>query len=279
VPNATLLEYTGGGARKVIYMETGALQRPSGRGFSLIELFVVIGIVAVVVSFIIPALGASVDRATLATSLSRIHQLHIGLAHYAGQFRDLPPTFGTPALGTHDWDPSLGNAARGTWFRQASLFGFAMSAILEDPNVVVAVGNKSPGPLLELWGLPARQGDFFLAETCYGHPRFFDWETQTGLPQFAPQPLSSVAFPSNKGLIFQWQVFHDGAPASACCTFDHPTSVCFADGSASPQIMKQMIPGMVNLYNDWYYSPGIDPTTFPHIPIDGTFNGNQGVDR
>ncbi len=249
-------------------------------GFSLLELLVALGVVAVVVSLVVPAMARVSGRAKLATSLSRIHQLHIGLEHYAGQFKDLPPTFGTPSLGRRDWVPSLPGLSHGTWFRQSQLFSLAMSALLEDTNVVVAKGNPSPEPIVELWGLPGRRGDFFLAQTCYASPAFFNWETQVGLTQFAPQPLSSVVFPSDKGLIYQWQVFHENGPgALACCVADVSTAVCFADGSASEEVMTQMIRGMVNLYDDSYNSPGIDPTVTPGYPIHGTHLGNRGRDR
>ncbi len=72
-------------------------------GFTLVELLVVIGIIALLVSILLPTLGAARDRAMTTQCLSNLRQLGIAQASYAADFKGfaLPagyvPTAGNPS--------------------------------------------------------------------------------------------------------------------------------------------------------------------------------------
>ena len=61
------------------------------RGFTLVELLVVIGIIAVLISIFLPVLGKARDRARRAQELSNLRQLGIACMAYASENRGLYP--------------------------------------------------------------------------------------------------------------------------------------------------------------------------------------------
>lgn len=69
------------------------------RGFTLVELLVVIGIVALLISLLIPALNKAREGANRAACLSNMRQIHQSLSMYAGENRMYVP------IGYRDGDP------------------------------------------------------------------------------------------------------------------------------------------------------------------------------
>lgn len=61
------------------------------RGFSLIELLVVISIVAILVGIMLPALAVVRAKATQTACASNLHQIGLALEMYAGDFKDMFP--------------------------------------------------------------------------------------------------------------------------------------------------------------------------------------------
>ena len=76
----------------------------TGRGFSLIELLVVISIIALLIGILLPALGAARESARGLMCASNMRQLVVGHALYAGAFDDISIPGRTARFGSSD-DP------------------------------------------------------------------------------------------------------------------------------------------------------------------------------
>ena len=62
--------------------------RPAARAFTLVELLVVIGIIALLISILLPSLSKSREQARRAACLSNLRQVHQALVLYANDNRD-----------------------------------------------------------------------------------------------------------------------------------------------------------------------------------------------
>jgi prepilin-type N-terminal cleavage/methylation domain-containing protein len=68
------------------------MNRDTRKGFTIIELLVVVSIIALLIGILLPALGRARDSALQSTSLSNLRQISAGLAAYAGDWNDRQPT-------------------------------------------------------------------------------------------------------------------------------------------------------------------------------------------
>jgi prepilin-type N-terminal cleavage/methylation domain-containing protein len=66
-------------------------QRRLARAFTLVELLVVIGIIAVLISLLLPTLGRAREAAKRAQCLSNLRQTHLALVLYANAYKDGVP--------------------------------------------------------------------------------------------------------------------------------------------------------------------------------------------
>ncbi len=74
--------------------------RPALGAFTLVELLVVIGIISVLVSILLPALGSARESAQTVKCMSNLRQIGIGLRIYASNNKDvLPPLYTFDFLG------------------------------------------------------------------------------------------------------------------------------------------------------------------------------------
>ena len=90
-------------------------RKASPKGFTLVELLVVIGIIAVLISLLLPALNKAREAARRAACLSNLHQIHTMLVLYANQSKDKVPLGynGSPTAGTQSNNYWLSRRATG----------------------------------------------------------------------------------------------------------------------------------------------------------------------
>lgn len=250
--------------------------------FSLIELLVVIGITAILLSLIAPSLARARGQGLEAKTASNLRQLAVGLHMYADSNRDLPPTFSEPFWPEpRPWRFDFGTVGDGIWFDHAFLYSLALTPLLGDTGVAAAPGNPTPYPAVTHRGVVMCRSDFMLTYTLYAEPAFFNWDTQRGLSQFGAQRLSRIAFPSDKGLLWPpiLYCYPQYGRVPGCCQADLKTPIAFADTSVSSHVMKSLRPGIVNLFAHDHVIFNIDPRTVQGGFVASTIDGVLGRDR
>lgn len=254
----------------------------SRSGFTVVEILMVVGVILILVSLLLPSLARARSVSLASVNASNMRQMAIGLRLYADSNRDGPPTFSAPAWPpSQPWNLGFGPMGNGGWFDHSWLYSYAITAEVGDTSVANAAGKPTPFPVVEYNGELASMSDYMLTHTLYAAPAFFSVETRQGVSQFGMQRLSSILFPSDKGILKQGIMYHfkDHGPVQACCVFDLPSPVAFGDLSVSEHVVKRMPKGVFNPYSTVLLPPGIDPDTVPGSAIMDTLNGIAGRDR
>ena len=93
--------------------------RNTSTGFTLVELLIVIGIIAVLIAILLPALNKARDAARVLACLANVRQIEFGAMLYANNNKDwLPPGDNSPSGQDYNWPlaiaPYVGGANSGS---------------------------------------------------------------------------------------------------------------------------------------------------------------------
>jgi prepilin-type N-terminal cleavage/methylation domain-containing protein len=118
--------------------ELPAVSRRKRLAFTLVELLVVIGIIAVLISILLPALGRARESANRTQCLSNLHQIYLALTEYALKNKDQVPlgyVRGFKQMNYMIWDPVLSDP-KSYPFGAFATFGFLYkTGIIKDAGV------------------------------------------------------------------------------------------------------------------------------------------------
>lgn len=81
------------------------------RAFTLIEVLVTIGIIAVLIAIVLPSLRTARESARSALCLSNLRQQHLLIRAYADDHRGFTPALGQPYAASPNWGVVIQNAA------------------------------------------------------------------------------------------------------------------------------------------------------------------------
>jgi prepilin-type N-terminal cleavage/methylation domain-containing protein len=189
-------------------LETRSIARTGNAraGFTIVELLVVIGLIAVLVSLVAPLLRPAKESAVRTRSLSTCHQLLVALATYSAESREYFPYFATPG------DPAGPMTIGGVDLHAENDCSYFKGQMTLWPSLIVpdhfdarqAIETEQMRQGLAERGYPAQavRTLFFLSQTVHAAPEFFVGdETPDDLTHFRGTTVDEVAFPASKGLV------------------------------------------------------------------------------
>src|SRR4029078_1077953 len=92
-------------------------------GFTLVELLVLVAIVALLFSFLLPALTKAREATIRVQCASNMRQIVLGMQMYAGDFRGWYPPYGFVGR------PGCDDGAGGSWWDKTDGTGYALNPI------------------------------------------------------------------------------------------------------------------------------------------------------
>lgn len=184
------------------------------RGFTLIEVLVVVALVGLLIGLLAPSIGGVKDKARVANTLANLRSHASIFTAYSGDFRDTMPAATYPTGLSIIRCPSQGIAVKAKYFDMARLWQIALADgyYNGDPSSMsfrspLNPYSKGVGRLIET--------DYWYACSFLASPEFYNETTRALLPQqLRAVRLGEVVFPGAKSLLAEYALSW-GPPGAA----------------------------------------------------------------
>lgn len=226
------------------------------RGFSLIELLVVIGIIAVLIGLALPSFGRSIGQARQTRDLGLLSQNITVMTSYIHDWKDVFPI-------------ADANAWRGmsAWAKPLVTGGYLPNEISSDPIGLAPSEQRS-------------DQRFWQSACMTMNPKYFEKESTPPRYEWPAEAVrqTQVLYPSLKGWMVRMYVH---APVGAWPTHTNPWGVFFNGGPtfASPYAMADASAGIADAHTfNFHGDPPLLVEGIGH-PIIATWGGYASRDR
>lgn len=208
------------------------------RGFTLVELLLVIALIAVLVALTLPGLGGSREAAVRATGLSYLRSHVAIMAQYSSDYKDSFPYFTDPGATTTVIRTARGDVVSLRYFEAFAFWNYALAD---------GYYNGNPDDQSFYPGRPIAGGPTLLSYGCcfIADPGFWNPRTRTWTGQFHPTRLSSVRHPSKKALLSWFDTTRFDIPNNIIDPSWQtlPVGLGIVDGSARSIPLKDVVYG------------------------------------
>lgn len=226
-------------------------------GFTLVEVLVSVGVIAVLIGFLLPALLGARRQAERIELLANQRESLLLIFAYAHDHNNLFPSFGMERtdIALLEW---RGQIAAENWWGQIEYWGLFLQTRGYD-------GWVTTGPrawptvfdTITCAGCGQGKSVHLLTAAAWGDPRLFVPDGPDDTETHVVQSLDRVSYPSYKGLMVNYPSFAG----------DQPVLVAFADGHVEAVPKPSLLPGAEV---DMVWAP---------TPVVVTLNGLRGRDR
>ncbi|MBS0192435.1 MAG: type II secretion system protein [Phycisphaerales bacterium] len=238
--------------------------KSSAGAFTLIELLIAIGIIGVLISLMLPALGKMRITARQTKGMANLRSVATTFAQYAGQYQVYP--FIQPGgriQGPHgEMDVPEGFIGC-SWIRPGAMimssdpfemewmWAAAMSKFIDvETNYPTWVSPGLPERLPDSEDIePREQISIRLSNAFIARPELFGPNAKDDPKMIAPCKPEDVLSPSSKVMLFDAHVaYYPKRPAVVDSHYDAPTPMAFADGHAdakNPVNAKEGVPNVM----------------------------------
>ena len=148
----------------------------NSRGFTLVELLVVVAIIAILISILVPALSAVFESGRRKACMAEIQQLQSAISIYDGNYRDFPPSR-LEEIGLHRSNKiNVGNEAMvlclSTAWKNGSYFEF------RDQQLSNSDSDSAPIPVKKLNGSVFNTHELFEMVDPWDNPYIYFHHSQ-----------------------------------------------------------------------------------------------------
>jgi prepilin-type N-terminal cleavage/methylation domain-containing protein len=213
--------------------------------FTLIELMVVTGIIAILISLALPALAKTKVAAKQTLALSNLRQVHLAFEQYADSFKSYP--FLKPGVGPRG-EPAPDGFIGTQWLNANSFImtsdAFEMQWMWAGPMSRFVTDVAAAYPTWVSPGLPKDIKDLGeedidardqisvrMAECFVAKPELYTAAGKDDVSNIHPTSQKDVTFPSNKVMLYDAHVAYlPKRPAIVDKHYQAPAAMAFVDG-------------------------------------------------